>query len=200
METRTHYFSDFSELSPECAAVRLLGAHIVTPGCRAQIVELEAYAGAEDPGSHAHRGLTPRNKVMFDRAGLLYMYFNYGNHWMANVVCGPVGVPSALLIRAAIPIEGIELMHTRRPTARKDRDLLSGPGKLCAALGLDGTDYGTDLFDPTSPVRLEPGDAVETYHRTTRIGLSQGRGDDLPLRFVDTVNHAWSSRPGPLTL
>lgn len=162
-----------------------------------RIVETEAYHGPSDPGSHAYRGPTPRNQVMFGEPGRLYMYFTYGNHWMANVVCRPPGEAAAVLIRAAEPIDGLDLMRSRRQKARSDLDLLSGPGKLCAALGLDARHYGLDLFDPSSPVQLHPGDAPANVLVSTRIGLAPGKGETTPWRFIDADRLSWVSRPHP---
>jgi DNA-3-methyladenine glycosylase len=109
-------------------------------------VEVEAYAGAADPASHAFRGRTARNATMFGLPGLLYVYFSYGVHFCANVVCGEEGEASAVLLRALTPVSGLEEMRAARgPAARFDRDLCSGPGKLCQALGLDRTLDGADL-------------------------------------------------------
>lgn len=117
-------------------------AHGETVG---RIVEVEAYAGEEDPASHAFRGETPRTAVMFGPAGHLYVYFTYGMHWCANVVCGEAGTASAVLIRAVAPVEGIDLMRSRRLAARRDRDLTNGPAKVCQALGIDGAHDGADV-------------------------------------------------------
>jgi DNA-3-methyladenine glycosylase len=141
-----------------------------------RIVEVEAYAGIEDPASHAFRGETPRTAVMFGPAGHLYVYFTYGMHWCANVVCGEDGTASAVLIRAVAPVEGLEAMRTRRLAARRDRDLTNGPAKVCQALGIDGEQNGADLvsgdrgvllLDDGTPPPDEP--AV-----STRIGISVG--------------------------
>src|SRR5690606_12500776 len=101
-----------------------------------RIVEVEAYCGAADPGSHAYRWMTPRNRTMFGSAGGLYGYFSYGMHWCANVVCGDDGEGVAVLLRALAPVAGVEAMRAARPRARRDRDLCSGPAKLCQAFGL----------------------------------------------------------------
>lgn len=123
-----------------------------------RLTEVEAYEGADDPGSHAYRGRTERNAVMFDTAGHLYVYFTYGMHWCANIVCGPDGVSSAVLMRAGEVVDGAPLARKRRPAARTDRDLARGPARLAAALGLDRSDNGVDLLDPDRDVRLQVSD------------------------------------------
>ncbi len=120
------------------------------------LTEVEAYGGVgEDPGSHAFRGPTPRNSTMFGESGLLYVYFTYGMHWCANVVTGPAGQASAVLLRAGRVVEGHELARERRASARHDRDLARGPARLAVALGLTGDADGINLLDPASAVRLE---------------------------------------------
>jgi DNA-3-methyladenine glycosylase len=149
-----------------------------------RIVEAEAYLGAGiDPGSHAFRGPGKRNATMFGPPGRLYVYFTYGMHWCGNVVCNPSGGGGAVLMRALAPLDGLDAMWSRRPKARRERDLCSGPARLCQALGLTGDLDGTDLaagpvvlLDDGTPPPAEPGNSV-------RIGLSPGKGDESPWRW-----------------
>jgi DNA-3-methyladenine glycosylase len=165
-------------------APRLLGATLrraAPEGTVAlRLTEVEAYDGANDAGSHAYRGPTPRNAVMFGPAGFLYCYFTYGMHVCCNVVTGPEGAASAVLLRAGEVIDGLELARARRPGA-PDRDLARGPARLCRALGIALTDNGTDLV--SGPITLELGAPHSGTELTTgpRVGL---RGDpDRPWRF-----------------
>ena len=104
----------------------------------ARLVETEAYLGANDAASHARRGLrSPRNESMYLDGGHAYVYFTYGMHWCLNVVTQEADIAEAVLLRAAEPLQGIESMRKRRPKARRDFDLMNGPGKLCAALDID---------------------------------------------------------------
>ena len=180
-----------SEIAPE-----LLGQTLVSGARGGTIVEVEAYEGPDDPASHAYRGPTDRSKVMFERPGLLYVYRSYGVHWCANVVCGPEGSGSALLLRALEPTCGVDQMWSARPKARRATDLASGPGKLCAALGIDLSHYGADLLDPDSPVRLLPGPGLGPAEVITgpRVGIS--KAVERPWRFAIGGNpHV--SRPRP---
>ena len=124
----------------------------------ARIVEVEAYAGPEDLASHARFGSTTRNRVMAGPPGIAYIYFIYGAHWCFNAVTRAEGLPSAVLIRALEPLDGIPLMRSRRPKARSDRELTNGPGKLCAALGIDRRMNGLPL--QRYPVVIRAGDRV----------------------------------------
>ncbi len=134
------------EGDPVALAPWLLNKVLVRGDRAGRIVEVEAYHGANDAASHAYRGLTPRTAIMFGPPGYLYVYFTYGMHWCANVVCGPEGEAAAVLIRALEPIAGVEEMWEARRAARRERDLCNGPAKLCQALGITGADNGSDLL------------------------------------------------------
>jgi DNA-3-methyladenine glycosylase len=146
-----------------------------------RISEVEAYAGERDPASHAFRGRTARNAVMFGPPGHLYVYFSYGMHHACNVVCGPDGTASGALVRAGEVVEGREVARRRRGERVRDRDLARGPGRLAQALGLTLADRGADLFG-AGPVRL----VLDAYPVTTvscgpRVGVSVEA--DRPWRF-----------------
>ncbi|HLT61720.1 MAG TPA: DNA-3-methyladenine glycosylase [Microlunatus sp.] len=162
-------------------APRLLNAVVRHGEVAVRLTEVEAYDGADDPASHAYRGRTPRNAVMFGPPGFLYVYFSYGVHWAANVVCGPDGKSSAVLLRAGEVIDGHEVARTRRGPRVKDRDLARGPGRLAQALGLTGEHGGGYLFGD-GPVRLIPAAAPPAEIATgPRVGVSVAA--DRPWRF-----------------
>ena len=175
-------------------AVALLGTHLVRGNRRARIVEVEAYRGLDDPGSHAFRGPTPRNEVMFGPPGFAYVYFTYGMHWMLNVTAQHHGIGAAVLIRAAEPLEGIRQMQDLRPKALKIEDLLSGPAKICAAFEIDREQNGINLFRKTG-LRIEKGEEPAQILHGTRIGLAKGKGDKHLWRFVDGAALRWVSTP-----
>lgn len=118
---------------------------------------------------------------MFERPGLLYVYRSYGIHWCANVVCGEVGIGSAILLRSGRPVSGSEIMEKRRGRAT---NLTTGPGNLCQALAIDGSHNGLDLLDLSSPVRLLPGPTPVKIEVTRRIGIT--KAVETPWRFVAT--------------
>jgi DNA-3-methyladenine glycosylase len=167
----------FYERDARVVARALLGKLLVrSDGRAARIVEVEAYLGARDPGSHAFRGPTARNATMFGPAGHLYVYFTYGMHWCANAVCGEEGEGTAVLLRAAAPVRGVELMQEARPVARLV-DLANGPAKLCQALGLDRTHDGADLVTGDRELTLVDDGVAPPRRpgRSTRVGLTNGR-------------------------
>lgn len=177
---------------PFVAVRHILGSDLILGECRARIVEAEVYLGSDDPGSHAFRGQGKRNRTMFGPPGHAYVYFTYGNHWMPNVVAREHGQPAAILIRAARPLAGIEAMRERRGSTIADRGLLSGPGKICQAFGINREHDGLDLLNG-GYFRVEPGAAVASVLAGPRIGLAQGKGDDFPWRFVDAHELDWVS-------
>ena len=164
-------------------APRLLGGLLHGRGVTLRLTEVEAYAGESDPGSHAFRGPTPRTRIMFGRPGALYVYFSYGMHVCANVVCSPEGEASAVLLRAGEVVEGIELARERRTTSSSDRDLASGPARLCVAMGITLADGGNDLA--SGPIRLEPpAHSSSGVANGPRTGVSgAGGGAAYPWRF-----------------
>jgi DNA-3-methyladenine glycosylase len=169
----------------------LLGMVLTCGDASGRIVEVEAYRGSEDAASHAFRGQTARNGVMFGPPGHLYVYFTYGMHHCCNVVCRPAGVAGAVLLRALAPLSGLDEMRSRRRRARSDRDLCSGPGKLCQALGLSREHDGVDLLSSRSPVRLHDdgggGAAGGDMACGPRIGISAALASAAePWRFFVT--------------
>ena len=135
-------------------APQLLNKLLVRDGRAGRIVEVEAYQGSRDPASHAYRGPTRRNATMFGRPGLLYVYFTYGMHFCANVVCMPEGTAEAVLLRALAPVSGVDAMRAARPGADKDVQLANGPAKLCQAMGITRTEDGADLVTGSAGIRV----------------------------------------------
>lgn len=153
-----------------------------------RITEVEAYLGQHDsphpdPGSHTFRGQTGRNKPMFGPAGHLYVYFTYGMHYCANIVCGPPGTASALLLRGGEIVAGEDLARTRRPTSKSSKDLASGPARLATALGLTTADSGRDALG--EPFRLElPVARARDITTGPRVGVSGAGGSHAyPWRY-----------------
>ena len=145
-----------------------------------RLTEVEAYGGAADPASHAYRGRTARTEVMFGPPGHLYIYFSYGMHWAANVVCGPDGTASGTLLRAGEVVEGVEVARSRRGRS-SDRDLARGPGRLTQALGLSVEHKGTYLFgDGPVTLELDPAPAA-ALSCGPRVGVSAAA--ERPWRF-----------------
>ncbi len=203
-------FPDFLENPSDVAAPLLLGCTltrtITLNGEKhklvARIVETEAY-DQDDPASHAFGGPSERNAAMFGPAGHLYVYVSYGMHHCCNVVCGPEGFGSGCLVRAVEPLEGVEVMRELREAGRagkahtgragkeqaerarkhplKLRDLTNGPGKVCAALGIDKELYGHDLTVEPLVLGFAPLLPGETIGSSPRVGIS--KNIDAPKRF-----------------
>jgi DNA-3-methyladenine glycosylase len=183
----------------------LLGATLTTrtPGgvVSLRLTEVEAYDGATDPGSHAYRGPNRRNATMFGEPGRLYVYRHLGLHHCVNLVCGPEGEASAVLLRAGEVVDGAELAHSRRLASgvvRTDRDLARGPARLAVALGLDLSADGADVTDPDGDVVLArppaetpavslvvPVETPAAIRTGPRVGVSGdgGRDDLFPWRL-----------------
>ncbi|MFV8189286.1 MULTISPECIES: DNA-3-methyladenine glycosylase [unclassified Streptomyces] len=150
-----------------------------------RLTEVEAYDGAADPGSHAYRGRTARNEVMFGPPGHVYVYFTYGMWFCMNLVCGPEGRASAVLLRAGEVIEGAELARKRRLSARNDKELAKGPARLATALGVDRALDGTDACAAgETPLRILTGTATgsDQVSNGPRTGVG-GDGAVHPWRF-----------------
>ena len=160
---------------------------------RARIVETEAYE-QDDPASHAYRGLTPRVRVMFGPPGHLYVYFTYGMHHCMNVVTGPNGTASAVLLRAAQPLEGMDHMSIRRGTDRV-LDLCRGPARLAQAFDVDGSLDGADLVRGTEIwIERDPTAGAEGIRTGPRVGIRVGT--ERPWRFwIDGPWVSVSRRP-----
>jgi DNA-3-methyladenine glycosylase len=196
---------DARELAP-----LLLGA-VLTHDSRegrvsVRLTEVEAYLGPEDslhpdPGSHTYRGPTPRNAPMFGPAGHLYVYFTYGMHHCTNIVCGPEGVASALLLRAGEIVEGAELARHRRTTSKNPADLASGPARLAKALGLTTAYSGRDALVPPFGLTLPDRPATQVSSGP-RVGVSgAGGSEDYAWRFWlsgdPTVSRYKAAKPRP---
>jgi DNA-3-methyladenine glycosylase len=152
-----------------------------------RLTEVEAYAGEQDPGSHAFRGPTPRTTVMFGAPGHLYVYFTYGMHWCANVVCGPDGRAGAVLLRAGEVVAGADVAAARRAGIPR-RDWARGPARLATTLALTGEHTGLDACGPRGPVSFHapPTHVPASRVRTgPRVGVAGAGGDAAayPWRF-----------------
>ena len=187
--------ASFYARETEVVARELLGCLLECRGprgiTRGRIVETEAYLGEHDPACHAAAGRTTRTDPLYGPPGTAYVYFIYGTHWLFNAVTQPEGVPAAVLIRALEPLDGLPLMRSRRRAARRDVDLASGPGKLCAALGIDARHNRLPLR--RAPIVIRRGDLVanDAVVVTPRIGIREAV--DWPLRWC-VANHPCLSR------
>jgi DNA-3-methyladenine glycosylase len=160
----------------------LLGKILVHGPTAGIIVETEAYLGGDDLASHSAAGITDRTRVIFGPGGHAYVYLSYGMHDCMNIVAEKAGVPGCVLIRALEPIEGLDIMRVRRPKARVDRDLASGPGKLTRALGITRAHTGTDMTRGDLVVLARNDVPRSEIAVTPRIGITKCA--DLPLRFL----------------
>ncbi|HET9776921.1 MAG TPA: DNA-3-methyladenine glycosylase [Gemmatimonadaceae bacterium] len=178
--------ASFYERDTEIVSRELLGAVLE---CKTQdgiasgiIVETEAYLGEHDQACHAAAGRTRRTEHLYGPAGISYVYFIYGMYWCFNAVTRAEGSPSAVLVRALEPLDGISLMHQRRPRVRNDSDLTNGPGKLCTALGITGALTGRPLQRYPLVIRAGEPVADEQVEVTARIGITKSA--DWPLRWI----------------
>lgn len=165
-----------------CTLWRRIGRQVLA----ARIAETEAYLGANDPASHARRGLrSPRNQSMYLEGGHAYVYLSYGMHWCLNVVTQETDTAEAILLRGAQPIKGIEAMKSRRPKARREFDLMNGPGKICMAMAIDRALDGAPLDGNTLYITgrdIEVAD--DDIAVSTRVGVeNSGDAAHWPLRF-----------------
>jgi DNA-3-methyladenine glycosylase len=158
-----------------------------------RIVETEAYLGEHDLACHAAAGRTRRTAPLYGPPGTAYVYFIYGVHWCFNAVTRDEGKPSAVLVRAVEPLQGLDLIRSRRPAARRDEDLTNGPGKLCAALGIDIRHNERPL--ERAPILIREGARVSRSHVlvTPRIGIRESA--DWPLRWLIADNPYVSRTP-----
>ena len=163
-----------------CVLWRRTGGELLA----ARIVETEAYLGANDMASHARRGLrSERNRSMYLEGGHAYVYFTYGMHWCLNVVTLEADIAEAVLLRGAEPLQGIESMRTRRPKAKRDWELMNGPGKICMAMDIDRRLDGESLLGDTLFITQRDGE-VEDIVVSPRIGIdNSGDAAAWPLRF-----------------
>jgi DNA-3-methyladenine glycosylase len=145
-----------------------------------RLTEVEAYAGPFDPASHAYRGPTKRNEVMFGPPGHAYVYFTYGMHFCMNLVCMGEGTAAAVLLRAGEIISGRALAEARRPRS-SSRDLARGPARLCEALAIDRSLTGVDVCSASSPLQVSAGSSVSDFRTGPRTGVSSAK--DVPWRF-----------------
>lgn len=158
----------------------LLGCVLRNGPVAVRLTETEAYLGAADPASHAFRGPTRRNAVMFGPPGHIYVYFTYGMHWCVNLVCQQPGVGTAVLLRAGEVVDGLDVARSRRPAARKDADLCRGPARLATALGLTGADDGADACGG-GPLLITAGQRPDDIQQGPRVGITVGT--DSPWRY-----------------
>jgi DNA-3-methyladenine glycosylase len=178
-------------LPVDLAARALLGCLLVREDVTLRITEVEAYGGPEDSASHARHGRTTRNAPMWGPPGRAYLYFCYGMHWMLNVVTGPEGEASAVLIRGAEVLAGLDHVLLRRKSVKDSPLLCAGPGKVAQALGLDQTFDGHDLLVPGG-LELRDGPPPHRIMAGRRLGIGFATAEDQarPWRFADGDSRA----------
>ncbi len=188
----------FYARDPRVVAPELLNKILLRDDGRAgRIVEVEAYAGAEDPAAHSYRGQTARNATMFGPGGHLYVYFTYGMHWCANAVCGRPGEGVGVLLRAMEPLDGIDLMREARRHPARTRDIASGPGRLAQAMGIDRAFDGADLVTMDRGITIASDGTPPPEHPIAgpRIGIRHAI--EHPWRWhVPEHEHVSKTRPG----
>ncbi len=196
MLQRSFYARPALEVARELIGLALV--RVLPDGTRlaGRIAETEAYIGPQDRASHASRGRTARNEVMFGPPGHAYIYLIYGMHWCLNLVNEREGLPAAVLLRAIEPLEGSDTIRANRPKARKDTDLTSGPARLCQALGVDGALNGADLCQRNSVLFVEDrGLASGTLIAAPRVGVDYAQEwAAKPFRFYDDQSPYVSKR------
>lgn len=181
----------------DLAAPALLGWLLAHGDVLLRITEVEAYGGPADSASHARHGRTARNAPMWGPPGRAYLYFCYGMHWMLNVVTGPEGEASAVLIRGAEVMAGLDTVLARRKAAKATPQLCAGPAKVAQALGLDGTFDGHDLLAPGG-LELRAGTPAGRILAGPRLGIGFATAEDQarPWRFADGGSRAVLQRKG----
>jgi len=189
--SHSHRHRDFFARSVHEVAPDLIGATLLFKGAGGIIVEAEAYHHT-DPAAHSYGGMTERNAVMFGPPGYAYVYRSYGIHWCVNFVCEPEGIASAVLIRALEPNAGIAAMRRRRGV-KEERQLCSGPGKLCEALGITRAQNGLALF--AKPFQLFARTAPVKIVKGVRIGIT--KAEEKPWRY-GLKDSKFLSKPFPV--
>lgn len=190
---------EFYERDTLTVAKELLGCTVVSRAggreTRGVIVETEAYCGGDDPAAHSYRGRSERVRALYEGKGLAYIYLIYGMYWCLNFSSGAGARPDCVLIRALEPVGGLDTMSRRRG-GQAHKNLCSGPGKLCMALGIDKTLYGTRLYDPASPLTVEAGKTVSEPELSPRVGVDYaGEAKTWPWRFTVPGNIYVSKAP-----
>jgi DNA-3-methyladenine glycosylase len=188
---RSFFLRPTLEVAPD-----LLGKHLVFHSPKGKLVgeinEVEVYLGEEDPASHAFRGKTARNQVMFGQGGVAYIYFTYGMYFCMNIVTEEAGKARAVLLRSVIPLEGLEIMaqnrgknleelRQKKNPAKEIANLTNGPGKLCQAFGLTKEHYGIDLVESAQLYLESTRQASPIFQTSPRIGIAQAK--EKPWRF-----------------